>query len=52
MFVSMEGLEDIAWHGNVQRPCNVIPGEFNATVKIAAPIFAQFLYLSFIAVIK
>ncbi len=52
MFVALEFFFDVAGHRNVKCPSVVVPGEFDAAVEIAAPILAQFLYLSFIAAIK
>ena len=46
MFVALKLFLHVAGHRNVERPRIVIPGKLYTAIKIAGPIFAQFLVLS------
>ena len=45
MLVSLKLFLDVTGHRNVECSSVVVPGEFDAAVEIAAPIFAQFFVL-------
>ncbi len=46
MFVALKLLLHVARHRNVECSHVVVPGKFDAAIKIAGPILAQFLVLS------
>ena len=45
VFVSLELFQNVTGHQNVERAGDVVPGEFDAAIEVAAPVLAQFFVL-------
>ncbi len=45
MLVFLQLFDDVAWHGNVEGACIVIPFEAYATVEVAVLILGEFIFL-------